>query len=165
MPDEEVTVMRLGALSEEGGYPSLPQAVDAGLVDHDSSDNAYSSVNLGPIIEKTMVCAGSITDLPQDSCQADIGGTVMNEMGAQVGCHFIWNGLCTQGHPGINARTSQKWLSDSLCNLTRSSALDECCGKVDAKPAQHQTPQTDSTTTHQTTERDSLTTHQTTEIL
>jgi hypothetical protein len=42
MPDEEVTVMRLGALSEEGGYPSLPQAVDAGLVDHDSSDNAYS---------------------------------------------------------------------------------------------------------------------------
>lgn len=124
-----------------------------------------ASVNLGPIIEKTMVCAGSITDLPQDSCQADIGGTVMNEMGAQVGCHFIWNGLCTQGHPGINARTSQKWLSDSLCNLTRSSALDECCGKVDAKPAQHQTPQTDSTTTHQTTERDSLTTHQTTKIL
>jgi secreted trypsin-like serine protease len=112
MPDEEVTVMRLGALSEEGGYPSLPQAVDAGLVDHDSSDNAYSSVNLGPIIEKTMVCAGSITDLPQDSCQADIGGTVMNEMGAQVGCHFI----CTSFGMGC----ARKGILESMHALLKS---------------------------------------------
>ncbi len=162
--DEEVTVMGLGALSEEGGYPSLLQAVDVGIVDHDTCSDAYEKVYLGPIVEETMVCAGSITDLPQDSCQGDSGGPMINQLGIQVGVISFGIGCARKGYPGVNARTSQKWLSDTLCDLTQSNALDEWCGKVDAKAAQHQTTEKDSLTTeHQTTEKDTLTMHQTTE--
>lgn len=129
---EQVTVMGLGRLSEYGGYPAVLQVVNLEIASHEECFSSYDGVGMGPIVQETMVCAGSITNIPQDSCQGDSGGPVINANGVQVGVISFGLGCAREGYPSVNARTAvpgQDWIHEALCNLTSSSSLDEWCGK------------------------------------
>ena len=131
---EEVTVMGLGALLEGGGYPDLLQEVDLGIIDFDTCNNAYVNVGLGPLIEDTMVCAGTVTNMAQDSCQGDSGGPMINQFGIQVGVISFGLGCAREGFPGVYQRTAvldgqEDWLGTTLCELTQTKDLDDWCGR------------------------------------
>jgi hypothetical protein len=131
---EDVTVMGLGALAEGGDYPDVLQAVDLGVIDFETCNDAYVEVGLGPLIEDVMLCAGTNTNLPQDSCQGDSGGPLINRFGHQVGVVSFGLGCAREGFPGIYARIAvrgdaEDWVGNTLCSLTQSSKLDEWCGK------------------------------------
>lgn len=131
---EEVTVMGLGALAEGGDYPELLQEVDLGIIDFDTCNNDYVSVDLGPLIEDTMVCAGTVTNMPQDSCQGDSGGPMINQFGVQVGVISFGLGCAREGFPGVYQRTAvlkgqEDWIGTTLCELTQTNDLDDWCGR------------------------------------
>lgn len=132
---ETVTACGLGALEEAGtSFPDMLQVVDLGIVNHDVCDAIFSAVGLGPILDDIMVCAGSITNAPQDSCQGDSGGPLLNSDNVQVGVISFGMGCARIGVPGVYARTAprgdtQDWLHDTLCDLTQTNDLDAWCGK------------------------------------
>ena len=144
---EEVTVMGLGALTEDGSYPDTLQAVKVGVIDYQTCNSSYARANLGPLTDENMLCAGQRTGL-KDSCQGDSGGPLIDWRGFQVGIVSFGLGCGREDFPGVYVRTAVRgrddWLGKTLCELTETNALDEWCSKplkIAVQQAQVPTPE------------------------
>jgi len=126
--DDDLIVMGLGALAEEGAFPDFI---------HDVSVRAISNAecNASPMydnqITDDMLCAG-FREGRKDSCQGDSGGPIVKRVyqddGTIVDYHVgvvSWGSGCADANkPGVYARTSSatSFIKDTVCNEFNSVA-------------------------------------------
>lgn len=76
---DDLTVMGLGNMQEDGAPANTLQAVTVQAVDHDYCEENYREVGLDRVKDDIMLCAGNTVEGGRDACQGD-SGRFMNEL-------------------------------------------------------------------------------------
>jgi hypothetical protein len=125
---ENLVVIGLGTLVENGNTPTYLQEVTVQAVAHATCNSQYG----GDIDQVSMLCAG-VPSGGKDSCQGDSGGPIVkivNGIHTQVGVISWGNGCAQPGYSGVYARVSSAatWIDQQICILSANPPAS--CGGV-----------------------------------
>lgn len=145
VPEEELTAMGLGQLSENGPSPEKLQYVRKDEFPFDRCNDRYSPGIFGDLFsnmdEELQICAGG--DGEKDSCFGDSGGPLVKEGPSEVGEDDILVGLTSygrgcarEGYPGVYTRISgyENWIKARICGNTSSNPKPEYCNSYVVPP-------------------------------
>ena len=115
---ENVVVVGLGALTENGNSPQFLHEVTVQAVDQATCNREYG----GGIFEASMVCA-AVVGGGKDSCQGDSGGPlvrIVNGEHIQVGVVSWGDGCARPSLSGIYSRVSGEiaWIEQQICLMS-----------------------------------------------
>ena len=131
---EDLIVVGLGTLAEDGNAPIFLQDVTVQAVAHATCNSQYA----GGIDKVSMFCAGVVGG-GKDSCQGDSGGPIVeivNGEHTQLGVVSWGEGCAQAGVSGVYARvsTAATWIDQQICILSANPPTS-CRGGVVATPA------------------------------
>ena len=131
---EDVVVVGLGALTEDGKFPQFLHEVTVQAVDHTTCNREYG----GRIFEASMVCAAAVGG-GKDSCQGDSGGPlvrIVNGEHIQVGVVSWGDGCARPSLSGIYSRVSGEiaWIEQQIC-LMSANPPSRCTTAKPVTPA------------------------------
>lgn len=152
---QELTVIGLGQLSQNGGLPDKLQFVNVDEFPFEECEDRYSPFGGGffgdffedffsNMEETEQVCAGG--DGISDSCFGDSGGPLVvnggsSETDVQVGLTSYGQGCAQVGSPGVYTRISgyEDWIKTRVCEFS-AFPPDYCDGFVATDPVASPTP-------------------------
>jgi len=154
---EDLIIVGLGALQEDGDFPDIVQEVIVPEVNNTFCNRIDDVTGIGPpplyldVINENKLCAGFVEEGGKDSCQGDSGGPLIKRtmdsdgsiVDLLVGIVSYGLGCARPGFPGVYARTSAgvDWIKDTACNTLQSAASFCDNGAVAAPPEPCQGPE------------------------
>jgi len=124
---QEVTVLGLGLLEEDGETPDKVRYVEVEKTADEYCNDAYG----GDIEDSVQFCAG-VEGGGKDACQGDSGGPLVVEYGSkrhvQVGVVSSGTGCASADYPGVYARVSgqMEWIRSIVCTQWNQTDASFC---------------------------------------